>query len=94
MPRISVETRRRVVLLKEQGYSMSEIIKHLNEEGIIVSWQSLYKLLNKFRTSSRLTDLPKRTSNIKITPEMIDAIDEALQQNDELTARQLHALLL
>ena len=83
-----------MVLLKEQGYSMFEIIKHLNEEGIIVSWQSLYKLLNKFHTSSRLTDLPKRTSNIKITPEMIDAIDEALQQNDELTARQLHALLL
>ena len=93
MPRISVETRRRVIVLKEQGYSMSAIIKRLNEEGIIISWQSLYKLLHKFRTTSQLGDLPKQTRKRKVT-QMRDAMNEALEQNDELTATQLRALLV
>ena len=94
MPRISVETRRRVIVLKEQGYSMSAIIKRLNEERIIISWQSLYKLLYKFHTTSQLGDLPKRTRKRKVTQEMRDAMNEALEQNDELTATQLRALLV
>ena len=73
---------------------MSEIVKRLKEEGIVVSRQALYKLLHKFRTKSCLGDLPKRTRKRKLTQEMIDAMDEALQENDELTARQLRALLL
>ena len=73
---------------------MSQIIKRLNEEGIVITRQSLYKLLHKFRTKSCLGDLPKRTRKKKFTQEMIDAMDEALQQNDELTARQLRVLLL
>ena len=95
MPRISIEARRRVIALKEEhGYSMSEIVKRLKEEGIVVSRQALYKLLHKFHTKSCLGDLPKHTRKRKLTQEMTDAMDEALQQNDELTARQLCALLL
>ena len=73
---------------------MSAIIKRLNEERIIISRQSLYKLLYKFRTTSQLGDLPKRTRKRKVTQEMRDAMNEALEQNDELTATQLRALLV
>ena len=73
---------------------MSAIIERLNEENIFVSRQSLYKLLNKYHATSQLGDLPKRTRTRKITQEMMDVMDEALQQDDELTATRLRALLM
>ena len=66
----------------------------MNEENIFASRQSLYKLSHKFHTTSQLGDLPKRTRTRKITQEMMDVMDEALQQDDKLTATQLCALLV
>ena len=36
------------IVLNEQGDSMSTIIKQSDQEDIIVSLQSLYKLINEF----------------------------------------------
>ena len=47
MPIISVEAKRRVLLFKEQGYSMSEIIKRLNEEGIIIFSAILVQIIKQ-----------------------------------------------
>ena len=45
MARLCLESRRRVVLLNKQGYSVREIQARLHEEGIVVSLVTLYKLL-------------------------------------------------
>ena len=93
MPRLDLQSRKRVILLNLRGYSVSAIKKRLEEESIYVSVQALYNLLRKYRRYSTYVDLPRRKMDRKITPEMLIEIDTELHCNDELTARQLQRLL-
>ena len=94
MPRMSLDTRKRVILLKEQGFSVSKITKRLQQERIFVSRQALYRLFKKHSDTGCLVDLPKRTRTRKINDEMIAVIDDALSSNDELTARETRSILV
>ena len=94
MPRLSLETRKRVILLKEQGFSVSKIIARLKQEHISTTRQALYNLFKKHSETGHLVDLPKRTRTRKITDEMVTIIDESLSNNDELTARELRSILV
>ena len=94
MPRMSLDTRRRVILLKDQGFSVSRIITRLKQEQVLVSRQALYDLFKKHQETGCLADLPKRTRTRKITDEMLTIIDEALSNNDELTAREIRSILM
>ena len=47
MPRLDVSTRKRVVVLRQNGHSVAEIRARLIEEGNLVSLVSIYKLLKK-----------------------------------------------
>ena len=89
MPRLSLETRKRITILREQGFSVSEIITRLTQENVFVSRQAVYNLLKKYRESNQIIDLPKRTRRRKVIHEMISVIDEALTDNDELKASTL-----
>ena len=84
---MSLDTRKRVILLKEQGFSVSRITARLQQEGIFVSCQALCSLFKKHSDTGRLVDLPKQTRTKKINEEMIAVTDDALLNNDELTAR-------
>ena len=94
MPRLDIDTRRRVVFLKSAGYSVSQIKKRLQEENILVSSQALFNLLKKFKDTGKLIDLLRRTRPRKLSREMMVFLNEALSENDELTARQAHSLLV
>ena len=54
MPRLDVETRRRVVLLRKAGYRVRDIKERLVEERIVVSERSIHKLprMVEYRYSS------------------------------------------
>ena len=93
MPCLSVETRRRVVILKEGGLSMTEIKKRLKEEQIEVSRVALYKLWRRYEKSGSIADTPRVRRERKLGREQWLAIDEALAENDELTSRQLRGIL-
>lgn len=94
MPRLDISTRRRVVFLKQSGYSIAEIKKRLNEENISISLQSLFNLVKKHNETGKLIDLPRRTRPRKLTREMMALLNQALSENDELTARKARSLLL
>ena len=94
MPRMSLDTRKRVIILKEQGFSVSKIITRLKQEQIFVTRQALYGLFKKHSETGCVVDLPKRTRTRKINDEMIAVIDEALSNNDELTAREIRSILV
>ena len=47
MPRLNLETRRRVIILKQAGFSFAEIKKRLGEEDIPISLQALHNLVNR-----------------------------------------------
>ena len=94
MPRLDIATRRRVIILKLSGYSVSEIRKHLSEENISISLQSLFSLVKKYNETGRLIDMPRRTRPRKLTREMMAMLNQLLSENDELTARRVRSLLL
>ena len=91
MPRLDLETRRRVITLFQRGTSVTDIQNRLAEENSAITRQSLHRLIRKFRDHGTVQDLPKRTRSIKLTDEMMEFIDSKLQENDELTAEQLRS---
>lgn len=80
-------------MLKEAGYSVAEIRKRLNEENISISLQALFSLLKKYNEAGTLLDLPRRTRPRKLTEEMMAMFNQALSENDEMTARRARSLL-
>ena len=94
MPRMSLDTRKRVILLKNKGFSVSKILTRLKQEQISITRQTLYNLLKKHSESGCVVDLPKRTRTRKISDEMMAIIDEALSNKDELTAREIRSILM
>lgn len=93
MPRLSRETRSRVVLLKSKGFSVKRIEERLKEDGICVSRRSLFKLFAKHRRTGTVADLPRPARPKKLSTEQYEFIDEAMTENDELTARQMRQML-
>ena len=94
MPRLSIEARRRVIALRGIGYSVQEIRKRLAEENISISLQSLFNLLRKYKDTGHLLDLPRKAKPKKLNDEMRKFLNEALSENDELTARKARSLLM
>ena len=94
MPRLNIETRRRVIVLKQAGYSFVEIKKRLGEEDIAISLQALHNLVKKYQAKNTLMDLPRHTMPRKLNSEMMAALNQALLKDDELTARKARDLLL
>ena len=93
MGRISVSTRKRVIVLWQSGISLSDVHRRLNEEEIEVSLRSLQHLHQKFQRFHTIRDLPKATRPRILTEMMMKAIDDSLKGDDELTARKLKAKL-
>lgn len=89
MPRLSLDARRRVVTLFKKGTSVRDIQKRLEEENFVVTRQTLYRLIHKVKRDGVIVDLPRRKRPRKITSEMLEIIDSALKNNDELTSQQL-----
>lgn len=92
MPRLSIETRKRIVVLKEAGYSVRDILKCL-EEDVSISRSAVFKLLSKYKKYGCVADLRKSMPAKKLSKEQYIFIDNAMVENDELTSRQLRDLV-
>ena len=89
MPRLLVATRKRVIILQRQGYSLRDIHCRLEEEGVEVSLRSLQRLCAKFEKMHTIQDLPRAPKPRLLTAEMLSDMDQSLRNNDELTAKKL-----
>lgn len=95
MPRLNLNVRKRVVVLKRAGYCLTDIWKRIQEEeGCNYSLRSVYRLWRKFRNHHTILDLPRRKRDRKVDEDMLEIIETLLTENDELTARQLRERLL
>ena len=93
MPRLDLASRRTAISLIMQDYSVMDVKKRLEEENVVVTRQSLYKLLCKHRTYHINADSPRNAVPKKITPEMYLTIESELTKDDELTAeKNIHHL--
>ena len=93
MPRLQIATRKRVIVLSRQGYSIQDIHERLREEGTEVSIRSLQRLCAKFQQKHTIQDLPRASKARLLAPEMLATIEESLKSDDELTARKLKSKL-
>ena len=75
MPRLDLQSRRKIIILRRLGYSILEIKKRLEEENILVTRQSLYKLLWKYQAHQMYVDLLRRATTKKITPEILRTME-------------------
>ena len=89
MGRLSVESKNRVIALYLKGFCVIEIRERLREENIRVSHQALHNLILKFRSHRTVADLPRRQMQSKITEEMRSVMEEALTNDDKITASGL-----
>lgn len=93
MGRLSVSTRKRVIVLWQSRNSLPDIQRRLKEEEVEVSLRSLQRLRQKFQRFHTIKDLARATRPRILTDRMMNTIEESLQGNDELTARRLKAKL-
>ena len=93
MGRMSIATRKRVVILWRSGYSLRDIQRRLREEETEVTLRSLQRLRLKFQSFHTVNDLAKRRKPRLLTKEMMSTIEQSLKSDDELTARKLKAKL-
>ena len=94
MPRLSLESRRKCLVLYTNGFSIRDIHARLEEEGIFVSKKTLYRLLKKYREHHTYTDLRRADRKTVLTVEQVRFIDREMELNDEYSARKLHERLL
>lgn len=83
MPRLDMITRR-IIYLRSSGYSVAEIRKCLSNENISVTSQALFNLIKKHHKTGKLLDFTRRARPRKLTQEMMEMLNEALSNNDEL----------
>ena len=93
MGRMSIETRMRVVVMWNRGYSLRKIQMKLQEENIQVSIVSLCKLTKKFRQTNSVLDQRTYKPPRILTEKHLRYIDKAMADNPELTGTQLTDLL-
>lgn len=94
MPRLSIESRKRIVALHSCGFSVPCIVQRLKQEKVAVSQRAVYNLVEKFRLKGVVKDLPRRKKASILTEEMKMFIEEELTKNDELTSTAIKASMI
>ena len=94
MPRLDLESRRRVLTLQQTGYSFKAIKEHLKEKNIIITSQSLWRLEKKFCEHGTYKNLARRKRCKKLSQVMVDFMNDKMTEDDELTSTKLRELLL
>jgi len=86
MPRLNVAIQERIIILTCHGYTIDVIHKRL-EEKIYVNVRSIQRLLAKFKVFHTISDLKRKPRRRLLIPEIPDQLENLLQIDDELTAR-------
>ena len=94
MPRLSIADRQRVIRLHKDGLKASEIKGVLEEEGLKISKVALLALIKKYHNTGKVEDKLRTRAPKRLTDAHYSFIDDALEQDGELTTAKLHDLLL
>ena len=83
-----------MLALRQVGYSFNAIKERLIQENIDITTRSLQRLEKKFFDHGTYKDLARRKRCKKLSPAMVNFMNEKLTQDDELTSSKLRKLLL
>ena len=94
MGRMSLETRAKVIRLKNRGMPVQQIAKHLDSEGVNVLKVSLYALFKKYIHCIQDQKRRSRSRPQLLNDNQYRFIDNTIANNVNITSRQLHAALI
>ena len=94
MPWLLVATRKRVIILRREGYSLGDIQCRLKKEDAEVTVRSLQHLCVKFEKMHTIRDISRAPKHRLLTPEMLSAMEGCLRNDDKLTASKLKTKFL
>ena len=86
-------TKRRIVFYEAKGYSAPKITKLLQEEGIDVSRRGVSAFLAWVEQTGDIARRPGSGRPSKRTDEIKDAVERAMREDDETTAKELREKL-
>ena len=89
MGKLSQYARKRIISLHSSGINRTKIQKALDQEGIKTSRSAISLFLSRYSRTGDIGDAPRSGRNAKLAPEAIAYIEEKMQENDELTSREL-----
>ena len=89
MGKLSQYARKRIISLHSSGINQTKIQKALDQEGIKTSRSAISLFLSRYSRTGDIDDAPRSGRNAKLAPEAIAYIEEKMQENDELTSREL-----
>lgn len=91
---LSDYTKLRILSLHLQGYKISGIADALVlEDETVISKQSIRLFLKRFRERGTIARKPGSGLTLKLSPAILQIIEQAMQEDDETTATQLQAKL-
>ena len=91
MGRMSLATRSKVISTWKNGYQLSKIRARLLEEGVAVSKKSLCLNIRKYKLTGLVADRRIYKPPKKLNDAYYRFIDNAITENDELSAPKLYA---
>ena len=84
--RLSTPAKRKVLVLHEKKYSVSEIVENLKHDGIITTRQGIHSFLKHKSVTRR----PRKVGcGAKVRPVHMKFLNMWLQKNGEMTARNI-----
>ena len=89
MGKLSQYARERIISLHSSGINRTKIQKALDQEGIKTSRSAISLFLSRYSRTGDIGDAPRSGRNAKLAPEAIAYIEEKMEENDELTSREL-----
>jgi len=88
-PRLSMYTRERLRRCLLEGRSIAATLRVLDSEGVSTCRQTVWRIRRHIRISGTAQPLPKSGRPTKLTAEVLQMIDDAMERDDETTGTEL-----
>lgn len=91
--KVSNYTRTRIELLHKQGLLPAEIFRPLKAEGLLVSIASVVWIINKFRITGSVANLPRSGRPTKVSEGAKAFIDRQMREDNKMTSSTIQKKL-
>ena len=89
MPHLSAALRELAAHMLDGGASVSDVVKHLESGGVVISRQSIWRLQQHCKRYKTFKQLPRSGRPKLLSPKKLTVIEECMQADDETTGKEL-----
>ena len=92
-PRVSMYARERILKLTRKGATVVQVVEALRREGVITCRQTVWRIQRHIEEYGTVKPLPKSGRPTKLSPTVLQSIENSMQNDDETTAKELVSIL-